>query len=89
MKITFSQPEGNRKDGRPRFGIKTPSDLGNEHMVKKSAICGVKSSGRTRHMRGCSTKKEYQHSQRTLSIVTNIQNTHVLGATCFCPLMNC
>jgi len=46
-----------------RFGIKTPSDLGNEHMVKKSAICGMKSSGRTRHTRSCSAKKEYQHSQ--------------------------
>jgi hypothetical protein len=41
-----------------RFGIKTPSDLGNEHMVKKCTICGVKSSGRTGHTRCCSAKKE-------------------------------
>jgi len=47
-----------------RFGIKTPSDPGNEHIVTKSMICGVKSSGRTRHTRGCSAKnEEYQHSQ--------------------------
>jgi len=34
-------------------------------MVIKSMICGVKSSGRTRHTRGCSAKneEEYQHSQ--------------------------
>jgi len=34
-------------------------------MVIKSMICGVKSSGRTRHTRGCSTKneEEYQHSE--------------------------
>jgi hypothetical protein len=68
MKIT-SQPEDSRKNGRPTLRwldlvLKHLQTLVNEHMVKKSMIYGVKSSGRTRHTRGCSAKKEeYQHSQ--------------------------
>jgi hypothetical protein len=50
-KINFLQPESSRKKGRPWKCMRG----GRKHAIE---ICGVKSSTRPRHTRGCSAEEE-------------------------------
>jgi hypothetical protein len=89
MKIKFSQPEVNRKNGRPR--LRWFVSVSKDHKIlevnvcwtkKEIGNCGVQSSVRPRHIRGCSTNEEKKNFKQRICEHIRLLCPGIQGTCC-------